>query len=173
MKNAYEVRGDVTVIFLPRKIGPPAECLIDTADLPLVRSMPNTWFLTTEGYVCGTIRHPSGLPRKRKYILLHRFLFNFPEDHQIDHKHFIGTDNRRSELRVLTPTQNMLNRQGPCRNKHEGGVRGVFWHQKLKKWVAKIQFKGRVHHLGVFTDEHEAGRLVEETAARLIAGGQI
>ena len=36
------------------------------------------------------------------------------------------------------------------------GRRGVCWHKKQRKWVARIKFKGRIINLGSFSDFEEA-----------------
>ncbi|GMA55457.1 hypothetical protein GCM10025857_68140 [Alicyclobacillus contaminans] len=44
MKNEFEIRGDVTAIFVKAKGGKMLETLIDTSDLPIADSMPNSWY---------------------------------------------------------------------------------------------------------------------------------
>lgn len=36
------------------------------------------------------------------------------------------------------------------------GVKGVSWYKQSQKWMAKINFKGKQHHLGYFVDKQEA-----------------
>jgi hypothetical protein len=44
LKNNFEIRGDVAVIFLRRVDGGTLECLIDAIDLSLVRSIEYSWY---------------------------------------------------------------------------------------------------------------------------------
>lgn len=56
MKNAYEIRGDTTAIFIKRKNGDVYECLIDTEDLPNVMSLSNSYkaaYCSGKWYVKG------------------------------------------------------------------------------------------------------------------------
>jgi hypothetical protein len=43
MKNDFIINGRTTVILLPYK-GGQLECLIDTADLPIMQTIRGTWF---------------------------------------------------------------------------------------------------------------------------------
>lgn len=75
---------------------------------------------------------------KAKTILMHRFIVNPPVDMQVDHKNHNTLDNRKSNLRVCTRTQNSQNRLPAKRNKT--GLKGVYWLDRLNKWHAQINF---------------------------------
>lgn len=62
-------------------------------------------------------------------------------------------------LRLATRKQNEENRAGAQINS-KSGVRGVCWHKKAGKWVAKIKHNGEQHYLGLFVDLAEAERVV-------------
>ena len=40
--------------------------------------------------------------------------------------------------------------------------KGVTWHTRDLKWVARKKVKGKIHHIGYFTDQHEAARAVKK-----------
>jgi hypothetical protein len=42
--------------------------------------------------------------------------------------------------------------------------RGVIWVRSLDRWRARITFDGTLHHLGLYSDEREAGRAYDKTA---------
>ncbi|HGL4295615.1 TPA: HNH endonuclease [Citrobacter sedlakii] len=53
---------------------------------------------------------------------------------EIDHINGIRSDNRIGNLRNCTSSQNKLNSKVNTRNK--SGVKGVFWHERDKRWIA-------------------------------------
>ena len=45
--------------------------------------------------------------------------------------------------------------------------RGVFWHKQHRKWVARIQYKGRTFHLGCYDCEANAAVACDDKAIEL------
>lgn len=162
MRNRFEVRGDTAVIFLPRHNIEPAECLIDTEDLPLVQLF--SWsYADARGdgkheYARATQTIPQGRGRKHNVVLMHRLVMQGNNPHQrfIDHLNHNGLDNRKANLRVCSATLNALNRANPDR--------GIA--QQNGRWIAKIGYRGRRVQLGRFDSEFEA-KLVLHGALRL------
>jgi len=74
---------------------------------------------------------------------------------EIDHINGIRTDNRIVNLRDLTPSQNQQNRRSHSKC-NKSGYLGVSWVKNEKKWVAKINFNGKLKHIGYFHDPKEA-----------------
>lgn len=100
MKNDYEVRGDVTALFIKREDGSIIETLIDTLDLERVRAYSGTWravWMKNRNicYVFGdrSVRN-AGRP------LLHRWIMRPPKYWIVKHLNRNGLDNRRSNLQV-------------------------------------------------------------------------
>ena len=73
---------------------------------------------------------------------------------QIDHKNGSRDDNRISNLRVVTHSENAKNQKRSSRN--TSGVTGVFWDERRGKWRAVIMGNGKNKYLGRFTDFDEA-----------------
>jgi len=71
-----------------------------------------------------------------------------------DHINGDGLDNRRSNLRPVTPAQNAQNRRphacGSSRYK------GVMWSRRAGKWEARISNGGRKRYLGLYVNEEDA-----------------
>ncbi len=81
----------------------------------------------------------------------------------VDHINGDGLDNRKANLRLATPTQNVWNSKcGMGRGKSQ--YKGVKWHKHVKKWAAVISVNGRRRHLGYFIDEKEAARAYDKAA---------
>jgi hypothetical protein len=75
----------------------------------------------------------------------------------IDHINGNPKDNRLSNLRLSTATQNMQNA-----SKRKAGLRGAVFHKGSGKWQASIRL-----HLGTFDTEAEAAAAYEAAAERL------
>lgn len=69
----------------------------------------------------------------------------------LDHINGDRSDNRISNLRQVTRSENQRNMRLPSDNK--SGVIGVYWSTARQKWVAEIRdADGKKKHLGVFED---------------------
>lgn len=161
MKNEYEIRGDVTVIFLKRKNGLVLETLIKTSDLEKVKSFPGRWFAMLHGsknrfYVKG---HTPMIKGKQEVHLLHRWLLDNPKGLVIDHINHNTLDNTRENLRIVTQGQNNQNKKGAAKNS-KSGVRGVHWNKQANKWHAQVGLNNKIIYLGLFDDLKEAEQAV-------------
>lgn len=168
MKNDYEIRGDVVVIFLNRKDGTIVETKISLCDLPLVQNVNAkfcpTWNKDTKSfYVNYHIINSLGKKSKRS---LHRLIMNFPEKMIVDHINHDTLDNRRENLRVVNNSQSMQNVKG-TRKDNKSGYKNVNWHKGMKKWRSRLIINGREFVIGYFDDVHEAGRRAFEARKKL------
>jgi hypothetical protein len=82
---------------------------------------------------------------------------------EIDHINGDGLDNRWSNLRLATKSQNKANNRRYKNNK--SGFKGVSWSVEAQKWHATIQVKGKQIYLGRFTDIREAAEAYRKAAA--------
>jgi AP2 domain len=99
-----------------------------------------------------------------KLIYLHRFILNAKEQFKVDHARSRTLDNRSSEIRMCTNTQNSTNtvkRKG-CTSRYKG----VCWHKDRKKWRVAIVVKKRVISLGYHKSEEEAAVAYNMAALR-------
>jgi hypothetical protein len=89
---------------------------------------------------------------------------------EIDHQNMNHADNRFSNLRQATKSQNMANKH--ARSDNTSGFKGVWW-LALKggrgKWQAQVKINGKRIHLGLFDDPQEAA-LMYATAACAVFG---
>lgn len=157
MKNRYELRGDVTAIYIPLN-GEFIETLIDTEDLPKVRVYPNTWFMNSKKLMY--VRGITTKNFKRTTVLIHRLILDNPEGIEIDHINRDPLDNRKCNLRVATRTQNVQNRLVMKSNKL--GVKGVRWKEQNQKYEARITVNKKPMYLGLYErleDATEAARV--------------
>lgn len=75
----------------------------------------------------------------------------------VDHINHVRDDNRWSNLRGATRSQNIQYKSMQSNN--TSGVKGVYFH--AGKWAASIQYNGKNRHLGRFTDLADAKEFVE------------
>ena len=81
-------------------------------------------------------------------IYLHRLIMGFP-DGLVDHQDGDTLNCRRSNLRIVTPSQSIMNTK-MIRSNNTSGHRGVFWDKSRGKWKAEITVHLRHIHLGRF-----------------------
>lgn len=157
MKNDYEIRGDVTAIFIKYK-GRIMETLIDTTDLKKADSFKGTWgadYYSNQDlfYVAGKIGNKS--------VYLHRLLMGNPEGELVDHIFGTTLDNRKSvNLRVTNKSGNAQNQRN-LRSDNKSGVRGVCWSQRDKRWVAKFRVEGKIYNIGYFKNIIKAEQAIK------------
>ncbi len=98
------------------------------------------------------------LTHNQKTMYMHRLVIKAMPGEHVDHINGNGLDNRRSNLRVCTRSQNLAN-SGP-RKDHNKGV----FSRPSGKWGALITVMNKQHYLGQFSTEDEA-RLAYNKAA--------
>lgn len=149
MNNRYEVRGDITAIFIERKDGSVFETLIDTEDLARYLKLNRRLYvdaLRTGHYV----KYHVNRTRKRMF---HRFILDAPDDLFVDHINHNPLDNRKSNIRLATNAQNLQNLKS-ARRDSLSGIRGVS--KKGTKWRARAYLNGKEYSLGYFLTPEEA-----------------
>ena len=163
MKNDFKILDSHTVVFLQKK-GIVYEMLIDTEDIKLIdERIKNTIQIVNSGHktivkYAASFYHQNN---KKHRILIHRAIMNAPKNLVVDHINRNTLDNRKSNLRLVTPAENCQNR-GYKSNTTSSGYRGVSWHIKQKKYVAHVRLNGIRYNLGSFDNEKEAALVVQE-----------
>lgn len=96
----------------------------------------------------------------RRLIYMHRVIHMAPEDMMVDHKNQIELDNRRSNLRTASDSQNMGNRKISRNNKV--GAKGVCFHNG--RFQASINIDHKSVYLGRFSTAEEANAAYAKAA---------
>ena len=89
-------------------------------------------------------------------VQMQQIIMPAPTGFETDHIHGSNSrnDNRKSNLRLSTHSQNLKNLSLSKANK--SGFTGVCWYAKNNKWISYITVDGKRKHLGYFTDFDDA-----------------
>lgn len=124
--------------------------IIDDEDYDLVKDYK--WH-PRKGYSTIYVQAHFGSGKTRKTVTMHRFLLNPEKGIEVDHINHNGLDNRRCNLRLVTKSQNMMNR---ITNIGVSSYKGVSFSKEKKKWSSQIKGNTNLLHLGFFYNEIEA-----------------
>ena len=92
---------------------------------------------------------------KQKTQLMHRLITNCPDDMEVDHINHDKLDNRKSNLRVCSSSENSHNQKMQTKVK-SSRFKGVYFNKNANKWQAQIKLDDKNKYLGLFTNEIDA-----------------
>lgn len=131
-----------------------AYTLVDADDYERLASF--RWHLFGGGYAARAAGNQGR-------VYMHREILGVsgldPLWHPVDHINHDPLDNRRSNLRLATKSENALNQRGAQKHS-QSGIRGVFWHKGAGRWTAQVRCQGRKYWLGLFDTAEEADAAV-------------
>jgi len=155
--NDFEFNKDTCKIILRNiKQNISGVCFIDKDDFDLVKNYK--WFLNRHGYcVTKSIDHVTNTP-------IHKVLMEYSDNLMCDHIDNNPLNNKRSNLRIVSPRQNSMNMSRKSTN--QSGVAGVskYTRDSKDKWTAVITVNYESIYLGRYTsfDECVKARLLGE-----------
>ena len=143
--NTYNLTGEYGIGYTSKG----EEFYFDLEDYDLIKDY--CWCINNDGYV---VTYPSN---SKKILTLHRLIMGLPslrEVPNIDHKNKDAKyDNRKSNLRIATYSQNNMNKG--VRSDNTSGVTGVRWSERDKKWYVEIS-ANKERHRKSFADFEDA-----------------
>lgn len=161
MSNKYITLGDTTILQITRRNGEVVDVLIDTDMLPLVSKYH--WLVDVKKNGTYYIKSFTGSKWKQPVrTYLHRLLTNAPKGAVVDHIDRNTLNNRLSNLRVVDKSTNNKNRGVLNPNNKTSGFRGVTWHKRRNKWMAKVEINGKRHFVGYFKELDDAVKAVQK-----------
>ena len=118
----------------------------------------------------GYLRIAITIDKKFCNFAAHRLIWYFvtgtdPGELQIDHIDSNKLNNRFSNLRLATNSQNNCNRRASLKSK--AGLKGVSYYARSKKWCASISIQGKQFYLGLFDSPELAHMAYCKAAAEL------
>ena len=94
------------------------------------------------------------------------FLNHIPNGYKglvVDHVNNIKSDNRLSNLQLITQRQNTSKDKKGFTSKYTG----VSWHKKSEKWISRIVINGKVKYIGCFHNELDAHKAYQKALSSL------
>ena len=131
-----------------------AKFYFDHEDYELIKKY--TWHMSSQGYIRTTDYSTDKNNPKR--ISMHRLIMGIngmSSKIAVDHINHNKADNRKTNLRIVTNSQNQMN----CSpRKHSSPCTGVSWHKVRQKWIAQIQINKKLKYLGIYDNLEDAIR---------------
>lgn len=140
-------------------------CVIDDIDADLADFK---WFAHPSGDNFYARRSKDENPHR--HMILHRIVLerilgrSLTKKELVDHIDGNTLNNRRSNLRLASASQNSKNRKRQ-KNNHSG-YKGVSWHAKNRCWCAYIHVDKKSHYLGSFADPVSAHKAYKQAAIK-------
>lgn len=155
--NDFWVVGDIAYVDVSTDKFPQAVALVDLPDLHFIEQSQHRWFASTTARGIYAMRNAGR--RGGNLDRLHRLIL--PDVTIPDHKNRDGLDNRRSNLRPATHSENARNQIGKSSTSQ---FKGVSWCKQTGSWKAQISFDKKTKNLGRFKDEIVAARAYDAAA---------
>lgn len=133
---------------------PGVKALVDDADYGYFSQW--NWYVDSKGYA----KRDTEVAGRRFSWKLHRMVAAVPDGIIVNHINGNPLDNRRANLRTVTPRQNCLNRTARKGRKYKG----VYKNAKAATYTARIISNGKHIYLGSFRDEIEAAKAYDAAA---------
>jgi hypothetical protein len=97
-------------------------------------------------------------------LFMHRVIMDAPPGLDVDHINHNGLDNRRSNLRIVTRSENLW-------NKHpERTTDGLYWDRCYNQWRVRIDHFGRRVEVG-FYDDRDLAKSARQYMEAALRGG--
>ena len=147
--NNYKILNSTTIIYTNKG----EEILVDTESFNNIPKIKE---------ICGCINKTGNVVGRdcenNRNVFLHDIIMqpDFENGEVVDHIYGKRFDNRTSELRIASSTQNNQNKR--IRSDNTSGVIGVYWSNNRSKWYAQITIDGKTKSLGCYKDLRDAVR---------------
>lgn len=146
-RNTYNLSGEYGIGYTSKG----EEFYFDLEDYEKIKDY--CWFIDSHGYVAANAVKDN----KRITILFHCLVMN---NKYIDHKKHTIQDNRKNNLRIVTHSQNSMNRS--IKSNNTSGITGVSWDKKSNKWHSRIGINNKEISLGFYVNINDAVKARKE-----------
>ena len=142
--------------------------LIDNEDFELVSKHKWHYRQDQKGKTGYAIHSFSRWPEINPWcIRMHRLIIGATKKQQVDHINQNKLDNRRSNLRISTQSENGINRKKFKRDS-SSKYKGVSWYKHSNPgWVASTRLKGKMIYIGKYKTQKDAARAYNKKVTEL------
>lgn len=146
--NKYELSGEYGIGYTLKN----EPFYFDLKDYDKIKNY--CWYIDDNGYVLNKT--------DEGYISMHRLVMGLEngDKREVDHIYHHKNDNRKLQLRIVTSSQNKMNKDKQSNN--TSGTRGVSYHFGIDKWIAEIRLNYNKIYLGAFNTKEEAIKVRKE-----------
>lgn len=137
--NVIEQQGDTIIMFDEKG----NFTLIDAEDYIKVKDI--YWYQEINGYW-------RGYNGTRAKLLLHRCILEAPKGLVVDHINHKRFDNRKTNIRLCSQSQNLMNRKHNC----------IYYEKERNKWRARLEHLGKRYDLGRYSTKEEALAVIKD-----------
>jgi len=146
-ENEYDLSGDYGIGYTSKG----EAFYFDLEDYDKIKTY--YWGINTHGYVVFC--------REEEDVYMHRLVMDVTDKNlEPDHIYHINYDNRKEHLRIVTSSQNNMNRA--IFKNNTSGVTGVVWNKRDNYWVVTIQKYKKNKYIGSFHDFDDAVKARKE-----------
>ncbi len=118
--------------------------IVDDADFEFLSQWK--WHINSVGYAVRSTWDGVTVTK----VLMHRQITAAPAGMEVDHRNHTKLDNRRSNLRLCTRSQNTANTRKKGKNLYRGVV------EQAGRWYGRIIVDGKFKSLGAFSNQEDA-----------------
>lgn len=137
--------------------------LVDDEDFDYLVSWK--WCFSSKGYAMRMEKRSETGRNKRGVIYLHRQVMKAENGTQVDHINGNPLDNRKSNLRLATHSENMRNRK--LQKNNTTGYKGVWFNKKRKRYIATIKINGQSRTIKSAETAQEAAEAYNDKAIEI------
>ena len=140
--NTYDLSGDYGIGYTAKG----EAFYFDLEDYDKIKNY--CWYINEDEYV---INRTTG-----NATLMHRLIMGLEKNdkREIDHIYHKTYDNRKTQIRIVSSSQNNMNKKNQSNN--TSGYKGVHYNKQCKKWEVEIRAYNNRIRLGYFDDKDEA-----------------
>lgn len=139
--------------------------LVDDEDYRWLHQI--SWYAALIGGKYRT--HWYAVTTDKAHYKMHRLIMRAPKGMVVDHIDGDGLNNQKSNLRVVTASQNAKNRRkglGANGAAPTSRFKGVNYYQPSGQWVARLMVDRESIHLGYHDNEEAAAKAYDEAARK-------
>ena len=135
------------------------ETIVDDDDW--IRLLKYNWHYHSAGYAVGGGNYYG--KNKIPQTYMHRLITGAKKGEEVDHINGNKLDNRKGNLRIVTKSENAMNKSISTKN-NTSGFKGVSFYKRLSKWQAYVHKNGKCICLGYFETREQAAKAYDIAA---------